>query len=102
MSGHEASGGQCSRPPEDTPAQHQRRPSPWPVRWRHNRAVMTDRDLQARPRITDLCGRWRCGDQVPAMRICATLRVAASQWPAKRRLPESLVSQGSLRSRGCW
>jgi hypothetical protein len=38
-------------------------------------------------------------DQVPAIQICATLRVTASQW---RRLPESLVSQGSLRSRGCW
>lgn len=41
-------------------------------------------------------------DQVPAIQICATLRVAASQWLAKRRLPESLVSQGSLPSRGCW
>jgi hypothetical protein len=62
MSGHEASGGQRTRPTEDAPAQHQRRPSPWPVRW----------------------------------------RVTASQWLAKRRLPESLVSQGSLRSCGCW
>jgi hypothetical protein len=41
-------------------------------------------------------------DQVPAIQICATLRVTATQWLAKRRLPESLVSQGSLRSRGCW
>jgi hypothetical protein len=41
-------------------------------------------------------------DQVLAIQICATLRVTASQWPDERRLPESLVSHGSLWSRGCW
>jgi hypothetical protein len=79
MSGHEASGGQRTKTPEDTPTQHQRRPSRWPVRWRHDRAVMTDRDLQApfndHRSVRTLVMR----DQVPAIQICATLRVTASQ-----------------------
>jgi hypothetical protein len=41
-------------------------------------------------------------DQVPAIQICATLRMTASQWLARRRLPESLVSQVILRSHGRW
>jgi hypothetical protein len=73
---------QRTRPPEDTPALHQRRPSPWPVRWRHDRAVMADRDLQARSRTTDPCGR-QCAIKCPPSRSappCAWPR--ASGWPS--------------------
>jgi hypothetical protein len=49
-------------PPEDTPTQHQRCPSPWPGRAGGGMTVpaMADRDLQARSWTAGLCGCWRC------------------------------------------
>jgi hypothetical protein len=54
----------------------------------------------ARARRRGLCGRAMC-DQLLAARICA-LHVTTSHGLGELRLIESPVSQGSLRSHGCW